>query len=252
MQVQVPAQEISTWIAGWRSSANPAIRLFCFPYAGGGAQIYRIWQKYLPPDLEVCPVQLPGRESRIGEAPLTNLNSLVKTLADVLAPLFDQPFAFFGHSMGAVIAFELAHLLKFRNFKPQRLFVSGHRAPHLPNEFAPIYQLPEDKFVNEVRRLNGTPEEVLAHPELMQLLIPLLRADFEMVQTYKYLPLPPLDCSITALGGTEDSGVTREHLADWRIHTTADFNLQMFSGDHFYLRSRQTEILRLLELNLIS
>jgi medium-chain acyl-[acyl-carrier-protein] hydrolase len=169
---------------------------------------------------------------------------LVRAIAEALEPRFEQPFAFFGHSLGAVICFELARLLrKERGIEPACLYVSGCRAPQLRTERAATYNLPESEFVAELRRLNGTPDSVLDHPELMRLMLPIIRADFEISQTYSYLPDEPLSCPISAYGGLQDTEVARESLEAWQGQTTASFSLKVFPGDHFFIHSARSAFL---------
>jgi medium-chain acyl-[acyl-carrier-protein] hydrolase len=190
-------------------------------------------------------VQLPGRGNRLGEPAYTRLPPLVEALSAALLPYFDVPFAFFGHSMGASIGFELARRLRrLRAPEPFHLFVSGRRAPQCPDTDPPTYHLPEPAFINQLRQLNGTPQEVLEHPEIMQLLLPLLRADFQLIQTYVYEPGPPLACPITAFGGIEDPETDRDLLERWREQTVADFSLQMFPGDHFFPHASRASLLQ--------
>jgi medium-chain acyl-[acyl-carrier-protein] hydrolase len=241
------ALTISPWLLCSRPKLEPTLRLLCFPYAGGGANIFRQWQNDLPPTVEVCAVQLPGREKRLPEPSFTDLSRLVQVAAEALLPYLDKPFALFGHSMGAAISFELArHLRHEAHLRPVHLFVSGRGAPQLPATDAPIYNLPEAEFLNELRRLQGTPEEVLEHPELMELMLPILRADFELVQTYHYSAGLPLDCPITAFGGLQDEEVSRADLEAWREQTATDFSLHMLPGDHFFLHTAQSLLLRTL------
>jgi medium-chain acyl-[acyl-carrier-protein] hydrolase len=163
----------------------------------------------------------------------------------------DKPFAFFGHSMGAVISFELTRYLRREHgIQPCQLFVSGNPAPQVPPREPPIYDLPQSEFLNEIRQLNGTPPELLDHPELMSLLIPMLRADFKLVQTYVYSAESPLDCPITAFGGLDDEKVTREDLDAWREQTTGNFSIHMLPGDHFFIQTYQPLLLRRLSIEL--
>lgn len=232
-----PRRTRNPWITYSKLLETSQLRLFCFPFAGGGAATYRSWYERLAPRVEVMPVELPGRASRFQEKPFRQLEPLLESLAAGLAPELDRPFAFFGHSMGALIAFELTRWLRRSGGPlPQRLFVSARRAPQLPpREDEVYYDLPEADFVAKLRELNGTPEEVLEHPELMNMMIPLLRADFELNETYRYTPAAPFELPITALGGVADLEVPREDLTAWSEHTVGSFQLRMFEGDHFFI-----------------
>jgi medium-chain acyl-[acyl-carrier-protein] hydrolase len=197
--------------------------------------------------VELCAVQLPGRGSRLSEPPFDRLTPLVQAIKPIILRLLDKPFALFGHSMGARIAFELARLLRREeNLEPAHLFISGCRAPQLPVEDRAVYGLPEPEFIDELRRLNGTPKEVLENQELMQLMIPLLRADFAVCGTYTYMPEPPLSCPISAYGGRADSEVSRESLEAWREQTASAFNLRLFPGGHFFINTNRPLPLRAL------
>jgi len=221
-----------------RAGARTRLRLFCFPYAGGGATIYRGWGSLLPPEIQLCAVHLPGRGNRFGETPVSSSGALVELLASDLAPYFDLPFAFFGHSMGALVGFELTRHLRERGMAlPEHLMVSGRRAPQRPGEKRPLHDLPEDEFMAELRNLDGTPEEILQHPELMELFAPILRADFQLCETYSFVPGEPLDVPISAFGGLEDRDVGRDDLLAWKEHTRGGFRLRMFPGGHFFLHA---------------
>jgi medium-chain acyl-[acyl-carrier-protein] hydrolase len=243
--------DLDSWIGGFRPNSQARLRLFCFPYAGGTSVIYRNWLAGLPDLIDVCPVHLPGRNGRLDEQPFNNLVPLVEAAGAALYPYLGKPFALFGHSMGARISFELTRLFRRQNWPmPLHMFVSGSRAPQVPDTDPPTYDLPEPEFIDELRRLNGTPRDVLEHPELMQLMIPLLRADFEVCQTYAYTPEPPLKCPITAFGGLQDVDISREDLEAWRIQTTGQFTLRMLPGDHFFLHAQEPTILQALSREL--
>jgi medium-chain acyl-[acyl-carrier-protein] hydrolase len=242
---------VNPWIMYSRTTASERLRLFCFSHAGGAASSYRTWKESLPPAIGVYPIQLPGRENRINERPYTSLPSLLEALVKVLAQYSDLPFAFFGHSLGAVLSYELTRQLRRENRTgPVHLFLSGRGAPHLPDNQPPIYHLPEAEFLQELRRYNGIPDQVLENAELVQLILPILRTDFEISETYTYTSEPPIECPITALGGIEDDTVTREELAAWSEHTHRPLRLQMFPGDHFYLNKCRNEILQLISREL--
>ena len=245
------ATALDSWIAYRMPSPQARLRLFCFPYAGGGVSIFRAWSDSLPADVEVCPVQLPGRGTRLMEPPFTRLSPLIEALTQALFPLLDKPFAFFGHSLGALVSFELARQLR-REYavQPVRLFISADRAPQIPNRDPPIHSLPEGEFLVELRRLNGTPREVLEDEELRQIMLPLLRADFAVYETYGYSTEPPLNCPISAFGGLQDHRVSRGDLDAWRDQTSVSFSLRMFPGDHFFLNTTQPVLLRVLSQEL--
>ncbi len=232
-----PTAPANRWIRCPRPRPGAAIRLFCLPYAGGGAMAYRTWGDSLPATVEVCPIQLPGREDRLGETPFTELQALVGALGVAIGPSLDRPFAFFGHSMGALIAYELTRELhRQAGLLPLRLFVSGRGAPQLPAALPPIHRLPDAAFLAELqRRYDGIPAILWQEAELRALLLPQLRADLALVETYAHTPSPPLPCALAAFGGTQDKQVAREHLAAWRGQVRDDISVQMFEGDHFYL-----------------
>lgn len=232
------------WIAYRKPRPHPRLRLFCFPYAGGGASVYRTWQAALPPEIEVCPVQPPGRENRLSEERFRRVGPLKDAICAALEPLLDLPFAFFGHSLGAVVGYETALKLRDEAGKsPLHLLVSARRAPRLPADDEPTYDLPDGEFRAKLEELEGTPKEVLEHPELMQLVEPLLRADFELNDTYEPSEKPPLGCPLTAFGGLEDPDVSREQLEPWREVTRGPFRLRMFAGGHFFLHDQQQALI---------
>ncbi|NJR38935.1 MAG: thioesterase [Leptolyngbyaceae cyanobacterium CSU_1_4] len=238
------------WITNPHPHPQAKARLFCLPYAGGGTHSFRRWSEHLP-HLEVCPIQLPGRERRLSEAPFTSLKQLIQALTEAILPFLDRPFALFGHSMGGLIAFELTRFLR-QNHHPQplHLFVSGCRAPQLSSPLSHLHTLADAEFLQELRRYNGTPEAVLTNTELMQVLLPTLRADFAMVETYAYQLESPLDCPITAYGGLKDLDITPQDLADWQIQTVNSFAKYLLPGDHFFLHSTQSLLLQNLTFKL--
>ena len=237
----------SPLLGGHKLNSRAAVRLFCFPYGGATARAYRNWVPNLPQGIDVCGIQLPGRGNRVREPLLTTMPATVETIGNEIVPLLDRPYAFFGHSMGAIMAFEVARLLRRGGQQgPTHLFVSGHAAPQIPKTEPVTYNLPDAEFIAELQRLNGTPREVLDHPDMMRMMLPLLRADFESIETYSYKHEPPLDCPITALGGLLDPDISRATLEPWREQTTAAFNLQLFPGDHFFLHTDQARVLRVI------
>lgn len=185
------------------------------------------------------------------EPPFTELSPLIQALAHALFPLLDKPFALFGHSLGALVSFELArHLRRQYGLHPVHLFVAAGRAPQIPHRGLPMHTLPEAEFVAQLRCLNGTPKEVFGHAELMEIVLPLLRADFAVYETYVYSSEPPLNCPISTFGGLQDCNVSRGDLEAWRDQTTGSFSSRMFPGDHFFLNTTQPLLLRVLSQEL--
>jgi medium-chain acyl-[acyl-carrier-protein] hydrolase len=235
MPVDRPARP-SPWVVFPRPNPGARMRLFCFPFAGGGASVFAPWARVLPPEVEVVAVQLPGRESRLSEPAYSDLTELAERLAVELAPFMDRPFALFGHSNGGLMAFELARVLRRDGRRgPVHLFASGRPAPQLELTEPPIHALPHDEFLAALRRYNGTPEEVLQNAEIMELIAPTLRADFSLGETYRYRPEPPLAIPISAYGGLRDEEVPQSMVEAWKEQTSSTFSLRMFPGDHFFI-----------------
>lgn len=241
-----PGSQADLWIFGRRSVPQAALRLFCFPNAGGGASMYSSWIRGLAPGIEVYPVQLPGRENRLMERPFTQFDELIRALAESLRPYFACPFAFFGHSMGALICFGLTHYLRQQGRPlPEHLFLSAYRAPQIPNEER-LHEGSDDELVRKVLELKGTMPGVLENPELRQLLLPILRADFAICETYVHRADEPLSVPMTVFGGQQDNRVSEAGLDAWREQTRADFALHMLPGDHFYWRSNPQPVWQLI------
>jgi surfactin synthase thioesterase subunit len=217
------------------------MRLLCFPYAGATAAVFRDWPRYLPSDLELCAIQYRGRGSRLAEPLSDNVVDVMNSVYPDLQPFLTKPFAFFGHSMGALVSYEFARRLQREGQPgPFELFVSGCIAPHEKSNHDPTYDLPDPEFIAELRRLQGTPPEVLDNAELMQIMTPILRADIKASQTYEYIPGPLLECPLRAFGGIADEDVPQEKVEAWREHTRGSFRAQMLPGDHFFLNTSQS------------
>jgi len=226
----------SAWFPG--ADAATGLRLFWFPHAGGGAG-----QVEALPRFTICPVRLPGRELRLAEAPFERMTPLVEALTAAIEPYLTQPFAFFGHSMGAAVAFELSRLLRRRNLPlPRALIASAARAPQFRRNHVPPPAPSDAQLLDELRRLNGIPAEILDDPALMRVLLPAVRADAAIYRNYVYAEEPPLVCPIRAYGGAEDPPVQRAHLDSWAAQTTAQFQVRLFPGGHFYVRSAGAEL----------
>jgi medium-chain acyl-[acyl-carrier-protein] hydrolase len=239
------------WIQRPQPRPDARLRLLLIPHAGGGASAFRGWADALPPEVEACPVQLPGRENRMGEPAFDRLAPLVEALAGALERWRDLPYAVLGHSNGALIGFELArHARRTGTPGPVHLFASGRRAPHRPSPVRDVHDLPQAELVAELAELGGMPRQVLEHPELLGLLVPVLRADMALTETYQHRDEPPLDMPITALTGSEDAKVSLADAAAWERHTRGGFRLHVFPGDHFYLFANRDRVVATLSADL--
>jgi surfactin synthase thioesterase subunit len=241
------------WVAGFgRNGATDAPeRLFCFTHAGGGPAFFRPWCKVFAPEIDVRPIQLPGREARLDESPYRNMRDLLDPLCAALEPYLDRPYALFGHSMGALVAYEVAR--RFTDGSgpaPSCLVVSGRRGPRIPSNRRIIFGLADDEFLAEVVRLGGMPQEILEQPDLVELLLPVLRADYELSETYQPLPGGRLTCAVAAYMGSADPEVEHSGLRGWRQETTGEFTLRVFPGDHFYLKGERPDVLRAIRHDL--
>lgn len=242
------------WISFPKKQPNAKLRLFCFSYAGSGASVYRRWPNTILSEVEICAVKLPGHEGRFIEEPYRRVTKLVEDLASDIFPLFNKPFLFFGHSLGAHISFYLARYLR-KNYKlcPLHMFVSGARAPHLPERPGSLhYKMEKDIFIKKLIELGGMAEEILQNKELIDLLLPILRADVEILNTTEYYEEEPLDCSISSFGGLHDPRVSREDTEAWNKHTHGDFCLTMISGKHLFINTHREQVIDLVNRDVSS
>lgn len=215
-------------------------RLFCLPYAAGSVAVFHDWQL---PGTEIVALEPPGRGRRFGEPLLERVEPLVDDLLPEVADRIDGPFALFGHSLGGLVAFEIAHRLQADGVKPLVLFASGIRAPHLGPLTPPASLLGDEDFRRRLRELNGTPQELLDNDELMDLMVPVLRADFSVADNYVCRPRPPLNCPVVAFGSLRDPEVDLPALRGWEEHTSARFTAHVLPGDHFFLHSHRDQLL---------
>ncbi|MCX4743047.1 alpha/beta fold hydrolase [Streptomyces antibioticus] len=220
-------------------------RLVCFPHAGGSAPYFVPVARAMAGGTDVLAVQYPGRQERRGEPFLDSIDALARAAVDALAPWLDRPLTLFGHSMGAMVAFEAARLLEAEGRAPRGLVVSGRRAPTCVRSAPDLVHLQDDEgLMNEIRRLNGTDERILADEELLRMILPVIRSDYQAVESYRYRPGPPLSCPVLALIGDTDPQVTREEARFWAEHTTGPFDMTVFPGGHFYLNSQGNAVIR--------
>lgn len=247
----LPAE--SPWLIVHRApdGRRARLRLFCFHYAGATASIFRSWRDGLPDWVELVAVQLPGREYRLAEPLLEDAEPIVHALADSMPPLLDLPFVFFGHSMGALIAFDLARVLRERGYGEPALFVaSGRNSPRYRWRDAGIQTLPDDAFIAAVCDYNGTPAALVAEPELRDLWLPRLRADLTISATYRYTEGTPLVCPMLVLHGTDDGLVGDAELKAWADETSGTVRYVQYPGNHFFLHGDERSVLAELGLAL--
>ena len=234
----------SKWITVFNKPAQVKNRLFCFPYAGGSAQTFRNWVDLVPETTQLCALQMPGRSSRFTEPLLTHIDQVLDKVKVEIKPFLDKPFVFFGHSMGAAVSYELSRILQDQGLKVSHLFVSGRSSPDRPSEREQIHGLPEPEFRAKMKDLNGTPPEILEHEELMELMVPIVRADFTISETYKQHSGSQLTCPLTAFGGTDDDDIPEENMASWLDFSDGPTEYHMYEGDHFFLNPYREDIVR--------
>ncbi len=219
------------------------LRLFCFAYAGGSALIFRSWQAVLGPKIEVCAIQLPGRGTRMMEPLYNDMQELVPVIAKVIASQNNMPFAFFGHSLGALLSFEVARYCQLQHLpQPVHLIASGSSAPQNRTRSKNLHLMSNEELIKELGKFNGTPPEVLAHGALMELACPIIRADFSLVENWQYRPMPLLSLPLTVFAGWEDDRVNEDQVNDWKKETTGAFNVKWFEGGHFFINTEAREV----------
>lgn len=230
------------WIRPLRTEGE-RLRLFCFPYAGGGPQIFQNWPQGLPSRVGLYAVHLPGRGSRLRSAPFDRLQPIVATLVRALRPMQDLPFAFFGHSLGALLAFETARALRREgSMEPRLLIASACRSPESIEQRERIHNLSDESFIQRLEELGGTPAEVLQNKELLGLLMPTLRADFAVIDTYRYTPAAPLACPITVVSGSADRHASSSTMDGWRLQTSNRVSFHELHGGHFFIHTAKHEL----------
>lgn len=237
---------LNPWFIHPRPNPNANVRLFCFHPAGSNALFFYNWAKELHPSIEPISIQLPRRSSHLENPLLTRMEPVISYLCEAILNYCDKPYYFFGHSLGALIAFELAHALQKNNKPlPYCLFTSGKTPPHLQIQKL-TYHLSDKDFIDLVKEYNGIPTEIINDNSLMALFLPILRADFELLETYVYQDRSPLLCDLIALGGIDDPIVKPNIIKEWQKYTSGTFNYHLLPGDHFFIKSEQKNVLKIV------
>jgi pyochelin biosynthetic protein PchC len=239
------ALENDLWLRRFTPGPPGAVRLICFPHAGGSASFYLPVSRALAPVADVLAVQYPGRQDRRTEKCLDSIDELADRIGEVLVPLADRPLVFFGHSMGALLAFEVARRLKGQGIVPRHLFASGRRAPSR-HRAESVHTLDDAGIIAEMVALSGTDRAILGDPEVLSMVLPAIRGDYHAVETYRYPGGAPLSCPITVLTGDADPRVSLDEAEAWKEHTSDGYDLRVLSGGHFFLVHHQKQINDLL------
>lgn len=239
---------MNTWIMRNNSAQKTyKCRLFCFPFAGGSASTYKDWAQGLPDFIELCPINLPGRGFRFNEEAHSTMNTLINALVKALLGELTLPYFFFGHSMGTMVAFELCRALRLLGKElPRHLFLSARPGPSCRLEDYKTQAISDEDLINMLAALNGTDKDILANQELLDFMLPALRADMNIVQTHRYADERALDQAITVFGGSNDPTVQEQELLQWRLQTTSSFRLHMLVGDHFFLNNQREILLKVI------
>lgn len=224
------------WLTCPRPDPDAALRLWCLPFAGGGAAVWHPWAAPLAGLAEIVAVRPPGRENRFTEPAFARMREIIPPLLDQIAPFAHEDYALCGHSLGGLVAYELACALRQHGLRaPRALIVCGVRAPHYVPDQPWLHPMPRDEFITHVeRRYGAIPPEIRDSPEILDLLLPVLRSDLELYETYQATPTTRLSVPILALGGASDANVTTAQLLDWKHYTTAAFDAVTLPGGHFF------------------
>jgi medium-chain acyl-[acyl-carrier-protein] hydrolase len=226
---------------------NDYFRVFCFPYSGATAQVFRPLTQLLPEGISIYSCELPGRGRRFGEEIPGTLTEIVEETFLSIKKIIDRPYVFFGHSLGGKIGYEMARYIRTHNHPlPKHLFVTGVRAPQVPKREKNTFDLPRNEFIEKIKEMGGTPEEIINNEEMLDIMVPILRKDFQIYETYRFTPDIPMPFPITAIGGIDDKFVTKEDLEQWSIHTSSLFDMHMLAGDHFFIHDNMNKIAQLI------
>jgi surfactin synthase thioesterase subunit len=237
------------WVRRFQPRPDAPVRLVCLPHAGGSATFFTDLPERLGADVDVLAIQYPGRQDRRTEPFARSMDELTHQVVTALLPWTDRPLALFGHSLGAILAYEVGQGLRAAGLAPAALFVSGRRAPSRQRAES-AHLLDDDGLLREIRALAGTDDRLFADEELVRMVLPAIRADYRLVDDYRYHPAPPLDCPLTVLTGTDDAKVTPDEAAAWQTHTSAAFDLVTLTGGHFFLTAHQAKVAEVIRTGL--
>jgi medium-chain acyl-[acyl-carrier-protein] hydrolase len=238
------------WLVTWPRKTTPRVRLFCFPYAGGNGQIFKSWADSLPDYIEVVGIELPGRGRRFAEPFIDDINQVIDHLYESIKSSLDIPFAFYGHSNGALLVFELTKRVIARTgISPQKIFIAAKRSPHLGRE-VPLHKLCDEEFVKVIRDYKGTPIQVFSHPELLELYLPILRADFALSENYIFMDQAPLSTEAVLIAGEADEIASVEEVFAWENLFATPPEKEVVTGDHFFLNSCQEHLFSIIQQKL--
>ena len=244
---QVELNCTNRWFVCRSERPQAALRMFCLPYAGRGASVFNSWSNSFPDDIELQAVQLPGRESRYNEPMFTDIHETVRALADSIKLYMDRPYALFGYSMGALVAFELMRELRRRGEPlPIQLFLAAMRAPQIPPICPSLTDLPDDSFLEQMRHYYDPPQDAWNLPELLKVILPTLRTDMKMCDGYIHTLEPPLESPIHAFAGQDDRSASPAVVREWRQQTTEEFNMDVFDGTHFFINTASDDLQRVM------
>nr|ALF39341.1 oleoyl-ACP hydrolase [Streptomyces sioyaensis] len=230
------------WLRRFHPAPDSGVRLVCFPHAGGSATFYFPVSRTLSRSIEVLSVQYPGRQDRHSEPCVSDIGELADRVVEELLSLDTKPLALFGHSMGAMVVYEVARRLESKEIKPLRLFVSGGRSPSRTRD-GNVHQRDDNGLIDELKKLSGTDSQVLGDPDMLRMILPAVRSDYKAVESYRHVPGPPLDCPVVALTGDDDPQVTLDEAKAWSEHTVGGFELKVYEGGHFYLNSHAAAVM---------
>lgn len=240
---------MNEWVPFSVRREKPEVRLFCFPFAGGNAARYISWSGRVSSKIEIHPVQHPGHGNRMGEELITSVEDMVNGLLDALGALLDAlPFSFFGYSMGSIISFELARALRARNLpQPEALFLAATRAPDCKSEVSNVHKLSDIDLLKRVKAIDGIPDEFFDHPELVESMLPILRADFKICETYNFKQETPLRMPIFAFCGNDDKSALPSEVEPWQRQTEGEFDIRVYTGKHFFLNAYEGDVIQAVE-----